>query len=146
MKKILEDTPPGNRTSYTVYMAREEYEGCQAVFRYRYTVGAAHVEVSEPLNGKGEALKYEVFAEHCVPTVYSGPFFLDPELNGKAANYPDALKPLDDEIPLYSNVSTCYSVCCKKSVILQSLPFLLSFPLSSLQLKIECGWPVRYEV
>ena len=106
MKKILEDTLPGNRTSYTVYMAREEYEGCQAVFRYRYTVGAAHVEVSEPLNGKGEALKYEVFAEHCVPTVYSGPFFLDPELNGKAANYPDALKPLDDEIPFYSNVST----------------------------------------
>ena len=38
MKKILENTEPVNRPDYTVYMAREEYEGCQAVFRYKYTV------------------------------------------------------------------------------------------------------------
>ncbi|MBR5005650.1 MAG: DUF4091 domain-containing protein [Clostridia bacterium] len=106
MKKILENTEPVNRPDYTVYMAREEYEGCQAVFRYKYTVGSARVEVSEPVNEKGAVLKYEVFAEHYVPTVYSLPFFADETLNGVAANYPDALKPLPDEIPFYSNTST----------------------------------------
>ena len=106
MRKILENTEPVNRPDYTVYMAREEYEGCQAVFRYRYTVGAAHVEVSEPVSENGSVLKYEVFAEHYVPTVYSLPFFADETINGVAVNYPDALKPLPDEIPFYSNTST----------------------------------------
>ena len=104
-KKVLRGDAPGTRSSFTVYMAGEEYEGCQAVFKYDYFTGPVTVSVTQPVSASGATLNASLYAEHYVPTVYSVPFFNE-TLHGKTEDYPDGLSPLTGDIEFYSNSAT----------------------------------------
>ena len=59
-KKVLHSQKPGSRTSYTVYMAADEKEGCQAVLKYQFVTGPVEIEVAQPENKDGDKLGVEV--------------------------------------------------------------------------------------
>ncbi len=104
-RKIFADSKRGEKNSYTVYLAREGREGCQAVFRYETAVNSARVSVSAPANGKGGTLGVSVFGEKYVPTVFAEPYFATDKVDGKEYLFPDALYPLDGEITVPANTS-----------------------------------------
>ncbi len=104
-KKVLQTDGPGKRTSFTVYMAGDEYEGCQAVFKYGHHVGQIDVSVSEPVSASGAKLKVSLFREHYVTTVFAVPFFRE-KLHGQTVSYPDGLSPLTGGLEVYPENAT----------------------------------------
>lgn len=109
-KKVLRNQKPGNMTSYTVYMAAGEKEGCQAVVKYPYITGPVVIEVAPPVNDKGGKLGVEVFAEDYVTTTYAEPFFTDKDLVGITVDYPDGLKPVEEDLIISSNDATPFYI------------------------------------
>ncbi len=109
-KKVLRDSKPGRNASYTVYMAADEKEGCQAVVKYEFITGPVTVEIDKPVNKDGDAIGVEVFLEDYVPTTYSQPFFTDESLNGVSVEYPDGLKPVPDDLVISSNEATPFYI------------------------------------
>ncbi|MBP5311949.1 MAG: DUF4091 domain-containing protein [Clostridia bacterium] len=104
--KVLSDRKPGKDAQYTVYIAGNEKEGCQAVFRYDHETGPLKIEVKEPENEDGVKLGVELFKEEYVTTTYAEPFCADEKLIGQTVMYPDGLRPFDGELPVNANEST----------------------------------------
>ncbi|MBO4261999.1 MAG: DUF4091 domain-containing protein [Clostridia bacterium] len=109
-KKVLHSQKPGSRTSYTVYMAADEKEGCQAVLKYQFVTGPVEIEVAQPENKDGDKLGVEVFAEGYVQTTYAEPFFTDKDLVGITVAYPDGLKPVEKDLIIPSNEATPFYI------------------------------------
>ena len=109
-KKILKDDAPGRNSSYTVYMAADEKEGCQAVLKYEFVTGPIEIEVKEPVNEEGASIGVEVFQEAYTRTAFQEPFFTDKKLLGEYVYYPDGLRPVEENLTIGSNSATPFYI------------------------------------
>ncbi len=91
-KKILRDfTDPEGRAEYRLYLAKNEYEGCQVAVNY--PVRREALTVSLTTDGS-EGITAEVYREHYLPVTMSAPFLnVDGFVDGTYKEYPDALYP-----------------------------------------------------
>ncbi len=108
-------TSTGRKSSYTVYLAKNEYEGCQAALRYKEDKTVTVEILPESGEAFPKGVSAEIFTENYISTTYGEYFVKDTEKVGKTVEYPDGLIPYsggeikcekDTTTPLYVRFHT----------------------------------------
>lgn len=112
-KKVLRDTLPGeNKKAYTLFLARNEYEGCHLALNFPVyhenvtarVTGIEYLSGEKPENAGN--VTAQIFREHYLSVTMSSPFLsVSPENDGRYAEYPDALYLSDEPFALPGNTT-----------------------------------------
>jgi len=113
-KKILKDCEPGRLSSYTVYLAKNEYEGCQVAVRYSEYIDDFTISLGRIEGGEGDSathLSAELNREYYIPTAKTSPFFITtPEDDMVEVDYPDAIAPFSGTMDLPNDITAPFFI------------------------------------
>jgi len=68
VRKITQKDSLGTMTGYTVYLAKNEYEGCQIAFNSDIDISSVIAEVGNFTDKNGNSIEAEIFREYYIPT------------------------------------------------------------------------------
>ena len=103
--KIFKETAAGTRSTYTVYLAKNEYEGCQLAVNFPeyYDNFSLTAEIASAPGGLKDtgSVSVEIYREYFVSVIMASPYVAtDVKTEGSQKYYPDALAPFNGTMAL----------------------------------------------
>ncbi|MBR6934700.1 MAG: DUF4091 domain-containing protein [Clostridia bacterium] len=115
-KKILADqAEPYGRDTYELYVAGNEYEGCQVAVNLPETCSDFTLVIAGegivPGAGSDTTVSAEIYREHFISAPKYTPFFqVEPEKEGLYEEYPDPLSPLNGTLTVRAHETTPFYI------------------------------------